>query len=66
MHVLLCIVTGRYSARLYIAYAPLVSICITEEAIHDGKQEQYAFSTKIEECYIVDLLLNFVPPVLKF
>ncbi|RRT68850.1 hypothetical protein B296_00033686 [Ensete ventricosum] len=26
MHVLLCIVTGRYSPRLYIAYAPLVSI----------------------------------------
>jgi len=25
MHVLLCIVTGRYSSRLYIAYAPLVS-----------------------------------------
>lgn len=24
MHVLLCIVTGRYSSRLYIAYAPLV------------------------------------------
>ncbi|XP_024011773.1 dolichyl-diphosphooligosaccharide--protein glycosyltransferase subunit STT3A isoform X1 [Eutrema salsugineum] len=24
MHVLLCIVTGRYSPRLYIAYAPLV------------------------------------------
>ncbi|KAJ4957792.1 hypothetical protein NE237_024903 [Protea cynaroides] len=24
MHVLLCIVTGRYSARLYIAYAPFV------------------------------------------
>ncbi|KAH7306603.1 hypothetical protein KP509_22G021500 [Ceratopteris richardii] len=24
MHVLLCIVTGRYSARLYIAYAPLI------------------------------------------
>lgn len=24
MHVLLCIVTGRYSANLYIAYAPLV------------------------------------------
>ncbi|KAL8489729.1 hypothetical protein ACS0TY_025084 [Phlomoides rotata] len=24
MHALLCIVTGRYSARLYIAYAPLV------------------------------------------
>lgn len=28
MHVLLCIVTGRYSSRLYIAYAPLVSIWI--------------------------------------
>lgn len=29
MHVLLCIVTGRFSSRLYIAYAPLVSIhCI--------------------------------------
>ena len=26
MHVLLCIVTGRYSPRLYIAYAPLVCI----------------------------------------
>jgi len=26
MHVLLCIVTGRYSSRLYIAYAPLVSL----------------------------------------
>lgn len=26
MHVLLCIVTGRYSSRLYIAYAPLVSV----------------------------------------
>ena len=25
MHVLLCIVTGRYSSRLYIAYSPLVS-----------------------------------------
>jgi hypothetical protein len=25
MHVLLCIVTGRYSSQLYIAYAPLVS-----------------------------------------
>lgn len=25
MHALLCIVTGRYSSRLYIAYAPLVS-----------------------------------------
>ncbi|OVA08562.1 Oligosaccharyl transferase [Macleaya cordata] len=24
MHVLLCIVTGRYSSRLYVAYAPLV------------------------------------------
>ncbi|XP_057968035.1 dolichyl-diphosphooligosaccharide--protein glycosyltransferase subunit STT3A [Malania oleifera] len=24
MHVLLCIVTGRYSSRLYIAYAPLI------------------------------------------
>ncbi|KAK4280931.1 hypothetical protein QN277_012483 [Acacia crassicarpa] len=24
MHVLLCIITGRYSSRLYIAYAPLV------------------------------------------
>ncbi|GAA0157799.1 glycosyltransferase [Lithospermum erythrorhizon] len=24
MHVMLCIVTGRYSSRLYIAYAPLV------------------------------------------
>ncbi|RXH90423.1 hypothetical protein DVH24_035187 [Malus domestica] len=24
MHVLLCIVTGRYSSRLYIAYAPVV------------------------------------------
>lgn len=24
LHVLLCIVTGRYSARLYIAYAPLI------------------------------------------
>jgi dolichyl-diphosphooligosaccharide--protein glycosyltransferase len=24
IHVLLCIVTGRYSSRLYIAYAPLV------------------------------------------
>ncbi|KAM5547603.1 dolichyl-diphosphooligosaccharide--protein glycosyltransferase subunit STT3A [Rosa sericea] len=24
MHVLMCIVTGRYSSRLYIAYAPLV------------------------------------------
>ncbi|MBA0810352.1 hypothetical protein Gohar_002355, partial [Gossypium harknessii] len=24
MHVLLCIVTGRFSSRLYIAYAPLV------------------------------------------
>ncbi|KAL6845147.1 hypothetical protein ACP4OV_024642 [Aristida adscensionis] len=24
MHVLLCIVTGRYSSRIYIAYAPLV------------------------------------------
>ncbi|XLS86582.1 hypothetical protein HN51_036748 [Arachis hypogaea] len=24
MHVLLCIVTGRYSSQLYIAYAPLV------------------------------------------
>ncbi|GMI89461.1 staurosporin and temperature sensitive 3-like A [Hibiscus trionum] len=24
MHVLLCVVTGRYSSRLYIAYAPLV------------------------------------------
>ncbi|CAI0425554.1 unnamed protein product [Linum tenue] len=28
MHVLLCIVTGRYSSRLYIAYAPLVFIII--------------------------------------
>ncbi|KAL4303532.1 hypothetical protein GQ457_10G000660 [Hibiscus cannabinus] len=24
MHVLLCVITGRYSSRLYIAYAPLV------------------------------------------
>ncbi|GMH03330.1 hypothetical protein Nepgr_005169 [Nepenthes gracilis] len=24
MHVLLCIITGRYSSRLYVAYAPLV------------------------------------------
>ncbi|GLJ12540.1 hypothetical protein SUGI_0193170 [Cryptomeria japonica] len=24
MHILLCIITGRYSSRLYIAYAPLV------------------------------------------
>lgn len=29
MHALLCIVTGRYSSRLYIAYAPLVSVYIT-------------------------------------
>ncbi|XP_048228089.1 dolichyl-diphosphooligosaccharide--protein glycosyltransferase subunit STT3A isoform X1 [Ricinus communis] len=28
MHVLLCIVTGRYSSRLYIAYAPLVSVVL--------------------------------------
>ncbi|CAN1788917.1 Dolichyl-diphosphooligosaccharide--protein glycosyltransferase subunit STT3A [Linum perenne] len=28
MHVLLCIVIGRYSSRLYIAYAPLVFIII--------------------------------------
>ncbi|KAG1346610.1 Dolichyl-diphosphooligosaccharide--protein glycosyltransferase subunit STT3A [Cocos nucifera] len=28
MHVLLCIVTGRYSSRLYIAYAPLVFVII--------------------------------------
>ena len=33
MHVLLCIVTGRYSSRLYIAYAPLVSILSTDDAI---------------------------------
>ena len=26
MHALLCIVTGRYSSRLYIAYAPFVSV----------------------------------------
>ncbi len=26
IHVLLCIVTGRYSSRLYIAYAPLVHL----------------------------------------
>lgn len=26
IHALLCIVTGRYSPRLYIAYAPLVSV----------------------------------------
>lgn len=25
MHVLLCVVTSRYSSRLYIAYSPLVS-----------------------------------------
>ncbi|KAK9211623.1 hypothetical protein WN943_001000 [Citrus x changshan-huyou] len=31
MHVLLCIVTGRYSSRLYIAYAPLVSIVSIRE-----------------------------------
>lgn len=47
MHVLLCIVTGRYSSRLYIAYAPLVSICITYEAIRDWKQ--------IEECILTFL-----------
>jgi len=29
MHVLLCIVIGRYSSRLYIAYEPLVSICFS-------------------------------------
>ncbi|KAM3351104.1 hypothetical protein ACQJBY_023239 [Aegilops geniculata] len=28
MHVLLCIVTGRYSSRLYVAYAPLVFIIL--------------------------------------
>lgn len=33
MHVLLCIVTGRYSSRLYIAYAPLVSILISIELL---------------------------------
>lgn len=34
MHALLCIVTGRYSPRLYIAYAPLVSVdCLNLECL---------------------------------
>ena len=50
MHVLLCIVTGRYSSRLYIAYAPLVSICITQEVwILLNKQQEYVFQYAIEK-----------------
>lgn len=51
MHVLMCIVTGRYSSRLYIAYAPLVSI-IAYEANRDWKQEKYAFSIRSIECIL--------------
>ena len=46
MHVLLCIVTGRYSSRLYIAYAPLVSAF------------SYALAQKIE---VYQLNMSLVP-----
>lgn len=40
MHVLLCIVTGRYSSRLYIAYAPLVSTIYQNQVMSQYKKTE--------------------------
>lgn len=42
MHALLCIVTGRYSSRLYIAYAPLVSALRTSLCLHHSEVSIYS------------------------
>ena len=51
MHALLCIVTGRYSPRLYIAYCPLVSSSIINIELYFKSINKIGLNIKIENAY---------------
>ena len=52
MHVLLCIVTGRYSSRLYIAYLPLVSAHAQMVIVTVARIGIHVWSHFLVRCYL--------------
>ena len=54
IHVLLCIVTGRFSERLYVAFAPLVSTADAECRCDAGQDIQcITFTVTSEHCSVL-------------
>ncbi|TMW88501.1 dolichyl-diphosphooligosaccharide--protein glycosyltransferase subunit STT3A [Solanum pennellii] len=60
MHALLCIVTGRYSSRLYIAYAPLVILGTLLAALVPVVGFNAVMTSEHFASFLVFLILNVV------